>query len=109
MFKFKGVAITLRESHSASRNGWSGLYYTGGKEHFSRHYDVQIVDRVGGGDSFAAGLVYALGKKNVAAGGDRVRRGRELPEAFHQRRFQSRAPLGSRGPAGRDGSGRVQR
>jgi 2-dehydro-3-deoxygluconokinase len=65
-FKFKGVAITLRESFSASRNGWSGLYYTGGKAHFSRHYDVQIVDRVGGGDSFAAGLVYALGKKKSA-------------------------------------------
>ena len=62
-FKFQGVAITLRESFSASRNGWSALYYTGGKEHFSRRYDVQIVDRVGGGDSFAAGLIYALGKK----------------------------------------------
>jgi 2-dehydro-3-deoxygluconokinase len=62
-FKFKGVAITLRESFSASHNGWSGLYFTGGKEHFSRRYDIQIVDRVGGGDSFAAGLVYALGKK----------------------------------------------
>jgi 2-dehydro-3-deoxygluconokinase len=65
MFNFKGVAITLRESFSASRNGWSGLYYTGGKEHFSRRYDIQIVDRVGGGDSFAAGLIYALGKKKA--------------------------------------------
>jgi 2-dehydro-3-deoxygluconokinase len=65
-FKFKGVAITLRESFSASHNGWSGLYYTGGKEHFSRRYDLQIVDRVGGGDSFAAGLVYALGNKKSA-------------------------------------------
>jgi len=65
-FKFKGVAITLRESLSASHNGWSGLYYTGGKAHFSRHYDVQIVDRVGGGDSFAAGLIYALGHKKSA-------------------------------------------
>jgi 2-dehydro-3-deoxygluconokinase len=62
-FKFKGVAITLRESFSASHNGWSGLYFTGGKEYFSRRYDMEIVDRVGGGDSFAAGLVYALGKK----------------------------------------------
>ena len=62
-FKFKGVAITLRESISASQNGWSALYFTGGKEHFSRRYDLQIVDRVGGGDSFAAGLIYALGKK----------------------------------------------
>ena len=65
-FKFKGVAITLRESFSASHNGWSGLYFTGGKAHFSRRYDIQIVDRVGGGDSFAAGLIYALGKKKSA-------------------------------------------
>ncbi len=65
-FKFQGVAITLRESFSASHNGWSGLYYTGGKEHFSRRYDLQIVDRVGGGDSFAAGLIYALGNKKSA-------------------------------------------
>jgi 2-dehydro-3-deoxygluconokinase len=64
-FKFKGVAITLRESFSASHNGWSALYYTGGKEHFSRRYDINIVDRVGGGDSFAAGLIYALGKKKT--------------------------------------------
>jgi 2-dehydro-3-deoxygluconokinase len=62
-FGFKGVAITLRESFSASHNGWSGLYFTGAKAHFSRRHDIQIVDRVGGGDSFAAGLIYALGKK----------------------------------------------
>jgi 2-dehydro-3-deoxygluconokinase len=65
-FKFKGVAITLRESFSASHNGWSALYYTGGKDHFSRRYAMQIVDRVGGGDSFAAGLIYALGQKKSA-------------------------------------------
>jgi 2-dehydro-3-deoxygluconokinase len=64
-FGFKQVAITLRESFSASHNGWSGLYFTGGKAHFSRRYDIQIVDRVGGGDSFAAGLIYALGKKKA--------------------------------------------
>jgi len=64
-FGFKGVAITLRESFSASHNGWSGLYFTGGKAYFSRRYDLQIVDRVGGGDSFAAGLIHALaGKKS---------------------------------------------
>lgn len=60
-FGFKGVAITLRESFSASRNGWSALLYTEGKAHFSRRYDITIVDRVGGGDSFAAGLIHALG------------------------------------------------
>jgi 2-dehydro-3-deoxygluconokinase len=65
-FKFKGVAITLRESFSASHNGWSGLYYAGGKAHFSRRHDIQIIDRVGGGDAFAAGLIYALGKKKPA-------------------------------------------
>jgi 2-dehydro-3-deoxygluconokinase len=59
-FGFKGVAITLRESYSASRNGWSALYYSNGQPCFSRRYDVQIVDRVGGGDSFAAGLIYGL-------------------------------------------------
>jgi 2-dehydro-3-deoxygluconokinase len=65
-FKFKGVAITLRESFSASRNGWSGLFYTDGKPYFSRRYEMDIVDRVGGGDSFAAGLIYGLLQKETA-------------------------------------------
>jgi 2-dehydro-3-deoxygluconokinase len=60
-FGFKGVAITLRESFSASRNGWSGLYYTGSQPYFSRRYDIDIVDRVGGGDAFAAGFIHAQG------------------------------------------------
>lgn len=59
-FGFQGVAITLRESFSASRNGWSALLYTGDIAHFSRRYEIEIVDRVGGGDSFAGGLIYAL-------------------------------------------------
>ncbi len=59
-FGFQGVAITLRESFSASRNGWSALFYNGGKGHFSRRYEIEIVDRVGGGDSFAGGLIYAM-------------------------------------------------
>jgi len=59
-FPFKQVAITLRESFSASRNGWSAMLCTGGKSHFSRRYDISIVDRVGGGDSFAGGLIFAL-------------------------------------------------
>ena len=53
------VAITLRESYSASRNGWSGMLYQDGAAHFSRHYEIDIVDRVGGGDSFGAGLIYS--------------------------------------------------
>jgi 2-dehydro-3-deoxygluconokinase len=59
-FKFRSVAITLRESFSASRNGWSGLLYHDGQACFSRRYEMEIVDRVGGGDSFAGGLIYAL-------------------------------------------------
>lgn len=58
-FGFKKVAITLRESRSASDNGWSGLLYDGTKYCFSRTYDLHIVDRVGGGDSFGAALIYA--------------------------------------------------
>jgi 2-dehydro-3-deoxygluconokinase len=58
-FGFSKVAITLRESISASRNGWSAMLYTDGQAYFSRRYDITIVDRVGGGDSFGAGLIYA--------------------------------------------------
>jgi 2-dehydro-3-deoxygluconokinase len=59
-FGLKSVAVTLRESINASRNGWSGMLYTEGKPHFSQRYEIDIVDRVGGGDSFAAGLLFAL-------------------------------------------------
>lgn len=56
-----GVAVTLRESFSASHNGWSGLLYKDGQAYFSRRYDIiPIVDRVGGGDAFAAGLLFSL-------------------------------------------------
>ncbi len=54
------VAITLRESFSASINGWSALLYKDGKSFFSKEYRIHIVDRVGGGDSFVGGLLYAL-------------------------------------------------
>lgn len=62
-FKFKAVAITLRESYSASRNGWSALLLDDkecSEVYRSKKYDIQIVDRVGGGDSFASGLIYGL-------------------------------------------------
>lgn len=65
-FGFKAVAITLRESISANDNYWSGMLYTDGKAVFSRKYAMHIVDRVGGGDSFGAGLIHSLlAGKNV--------------------------------------------
>lgn len=61
-FGSKKVAITLRESISASRNNWSGMLYDAQSAQacFSPEYEIQIVDRVGGGDSFGGGLIYAL-------------------------------------------------
>ena len=57
----KYQAITLRESYSADRNGWSGCLHNGKEFHLSKHYDVtNIVDRVGTGDAFSAGLVHGL-------------------------------------------------
>lgn len=59
-FNFKYVATSLRESYSASDNGWSALIYDGKEFYHSKKYEVRIVDRVGGGDSFASGLIYGL-------------------------------------------------
>ena len=57
----KMIAITLRESHSASHNGWSACLADGKEFLVSRHYEItHIVDRVGGGDCFAGGLIYGL-------------------------------------------------
>ncbi len=55
------IAITLRESFSASHNGWSACLANNKEFLTSRHYDItHIVDRVGGGDSFAGGLIFGL-------------------------------------------------
>lgn len=59
-FAIPAVAITLRGSISASDNNWAAMLYRDGEYFFSRNYAVHIVDRVGGGDSFGAGLIYAL-------------------------------------------------
>lgn len=60
MFNFKKVAITLRESISANDNNWGAMLYSDGKSYYSKTYSVRIVDRVGGGDSFGAGLIYSI-------------------------------------------------
>ncbi len=61
-FGFEKVAITLRSSISANDNDWAGMLYDGasGESWLSKSYHLHIVDRVGGGDSFGAGLIYAL-------------------------------------------------
>ncbi|MEN6635638.1 MAG: sugar kinase [Clostridiaceae bacterium] len=59
-YGFQYVAITLRESISASDNCWSGMLYTDGKAYYSNKFSIHLVDRVGGGDAFTAGLLYAL-------------------------------------------------
>lgn len=59
-YGFQAVAFTLRESLSASDNGWSGMLYQNGEVFYSRRHLIHLVDRVGGGDAFTAGLLYAL-------------------------------------------------
>lgn len=58
-FGCKKVAITLRTSISANDNDWAGMLYVDGQAYFSPTYHLHIVDRVGGGDSFGAGLIYS--------------------------------------------------
>lgn len=62
LYGCKYIATTLRKSYSASVNGWSAMLYDSniGKPYFSDEYEIHLVDRVGGGDSFAAGLIYGL-------------------------------------------------
>ncbi|MBQ8666167.1 MAG: sugar kinase [Lachnospiraceae bacterium] len=59
-FEFEKVAITLRTSISANDNDWQGMLYDGSDYYFSKQYHLHIVDRVGGGDSFGAGLIYSF-------------------------------------------------
>ncbi len=60
-FGFKYVISTLRESYSASQNGWKALIYNGEEFYESRRYDIMpIIDRVGGGDSFSGGIIHGL-------------------------------------------------
>ena len=60
-FGFSYVISTLRESFSASHNGWKAMIYNGEEFYVSRHYDIDpIIDRVGGGDSFYGGVIHGL-------------------------------------------------
>ncbi|MFR9624221.1 MAG: sugar kinase, partial [Rikenellaceae bacterium] len=60
-FGFKYVVSTLRESFSATHNGWKAMIYNGEEFYTSKRYDIEpIVDRVGGGDSFSGGIIHGL-------------------------------------------------
>jgi 2-dehydro-3-deoxygluconokinase len=66
-YSFDSVAITLRASYSATKNGWSALLLDNKDcsiPYRSKKYDIEIIDRVGGGDSFASGLIYGLLNKS---------------------------------------------
>lgn len=60
-FGLKYVVSTLRESYSATHNGWKAMIYNGNEFYVSKRYDINpIIDRVGGGDSFSGGLIHGL-------------------------------------------------
>ena len=108
-FGFEKVAITLRTSISASDNDWAGMLYDGENYCFSKEYHLRIVDRVGGGDSFGAGLIYALlsGKSsqeaiNFAVAASALKH--SVEGDFNRVSVSEVEKL-----AGGDGSGRVQR
>jgi 2-dehydro-3-deoxygluconokinase len=103
------VAITLRESLSASDNGWSAVLWDGNTLHRSQRYAVRLVDRIGGGDSFAAGLIYGLltGRSHDAALRFAVAASalkQTIPGDFNRATVAEVDAL-----AGGDASGRVQR
>lgn len=108
-YNIKSVAITLRESISASDNNWSALLYRDKNAYFSKKYAIHIVDRVGGGDSFGAGLIYALlngfdAQQTIeyAAAASCLKQTIELDVNLSK-------PSDILALAGGDGSGRVQR
>jgi 2-dehydro-3-deoxygluconokinase len=63
-FRFQAVAITLRENPLVWRNTWTAIAYADGKFYDDVKYDLEIVDRIGGGDSFSAGFIYGRLVKN---------------------------------------------
>ena len=108
-FGFEKVAITLRTSISANDNDWAGMLYDGEDFFFSKSYHLHIVDRVGGGDSFGAGLIYSLlsGKSSAMAIEFAVAASalKHSVEGDYNRVTVSEVEK----LAGGDGSGRVQR
>jgi 2-dehydro-3-deoxygluconokinase len=108
-YGFKIIASTLRESFSATHNGWSALMYDGKAFYQSKHYDIEpIIDRVGGGDSFSGALIYGLLHRlpqaalEFAVAASALKH--TIPGDFNQVNIKEVDTL-----AGGDASGRVQR
>lgn len=108
-FGFEKVAITLRESKSAFDNDWSAMLYDGTDYCFSKLYHLHIIDRIGGGDSFGGGLIYALlsGKSTQEALEFAVAASALKHSIEGDYNFATAAEVEKL--AGGDGSGRVQR
>ena len=114
-FGFRYVASTLRESYSASHNGWKALIYDSRETnpecqfHQSRHYDIApIVDRVGGGDAFAAGIIHGLLTATPAQAVEFAAAASALKHTV-EGDFNLVSAAEVEALAGGDGSGRVQR
>jgi 2-dehydro-3-deoxygluconokinase len=108
-FGFLKVAITLRSSISANDNNWAAMLYDGKDYYFSKSYLMHIVDRVGGGDSFGAGLIYSCmndfdAKQTIEFAVAASCLKHSIEGDFNQVSVEEVLKL-----AGGDGSGRVQR
>ena len=108
-FGCRAAAITLRQSISASDNVWGAMLYDGEQFCFSKEYPVHIVDRVGGGDSFGAGLIYAM--KSGYSTRDAVEFATAASCLKHsiEGDYNQVTVAEVKALAGGDGSGRVQR
>lgn len=108
-FGFEKVAITLRTSISASDNDWAAMLYDGTDYCFSKSYALRIVDRVGGGDSFGAGLIYALLSGKSSQGAIEFAVAASALKHSIEGDFNRIGVSEVEKLAGGDGSGRVQR
>ena len=108
-FGFQKVAITLRTSISANDNKWAAMLYDGSDYCFSKSYDVHIVDRVGGGDSFGGGLIYALLNDYTSAAALEFAVAASCLKHSIEGDFNQVSVAEVAALAGGDGSGRVQR
>ena len=109
-FGFRYVISTLRESFSASHNGWKAMIYDGSEFYVSRRYDISpIVDRVGGGDAFSGGIIHGLLTKQAQAEALEFAVAASALKHTVSGDFNMVTAQEVEALAGGDGSGRVQR